>query len=374
MKKISLYIHIPFCDQKCYYCDFPSFAGKGNLKDSYIDALIKEIKLTPKNKIIDTIFIGGGTPSSLSENQLERLLSEIKKFLFDGKIEYTVECNPGSITEKKLNIMKKYGVNRISMGLQAIQNSLLKDIGRIHNFEVFKENFRLARECGFTNINVDLMFALPKQSIKQWKETLESIIKLNPEHISAYSLIIEEGTKFYNLNENKKLKLPSEDEEREMYHLTKNILNDYGYNQYEISNYSKSGLECRHNIIYWEMKNWIGLGSAASSHIDGERFTNYSSVEKYIECMKSGVSAKEEVHVNMEYENIEEFMFMGLRLVKGISEDDFEKRFGKSIDEIYKNKIDKFVLLGLLIRENRKIYFTEKGMEYSNNVMSEMLL
>lgn len=374
MKKISLYIHIPFCDQKCYYCDFPSFAGKGNLKDSYIDALIKEIRLTPKNKIIDTIFIGGGTPSSLSENQLERLLSEVKKFLFDGKIEYTIECNPGNITENKLNIMKKYGVNRISMGLQAIQNSLLKDIGRIHNFEVFKENFRLARECGFNNINVDLMFALPKQTIEQWKETLESIVNLSPEHISAYSLIIEQGTKFYNLNENRKLRLPNEDEEREMYHLAKKILEKYGYNQYEISNYSKNEMQCRHNIIYWKMKNWIGLGSAASSHIDGERVTNYSSIEKYIECMKNGISAKEEVHINMEYENIEEFMFMGLRLVKGISENDFEKRFGKSIDEVYKNKIDKFISLGLLARENKRIYLTEKGIEYSNNVMSEMLL
>lgn len=374
MKKISLYIHIPFCDQKCHYCDFPSFAGKGDLKDKYIEALKREIKLTPKNFLIDTIFIGGGTPSSLSEMQLENLLKEIRTFLFAGNIEYTVECNPGSITREKLEIMKKYGVNRLSMGLQAIQNNLLKDIGRIHSYEVFKENFELARSVGFKNINVDLMFALPNQKVSEWKESLESIIALEPEHISAYSLIIEEGTRFYSLYEKDRLRLPNEDDEREMYHMAKSTLKDSGYKQYEISNYAKEGFECRHNIIYWRMQNWIGLGSAASSHVDGERFTNCIEVEKYIQAMENGSSAREESHINKEYENIEEFMFMGLRMIEGISIREFERRFDKSVEEVYGSKIDKFVRLGLLKKDDKRIYLTDKGIEYSNNVMSEMIL
>ncbi|MGL5575125.1 MAG: radical SAM family heme chaperone HemW, partial [Sarcina sp.] len=267
MKNISLYIHIPFCDQKCHYCDFPSFAGKGDLKDRYIDSLIKEINQNINGYIngyiIDTIFIGGGTPSSLSAAQLEKLLINVNNFEFANDIEFTVECNPGSITKEKLNVMKKYGVNRLSMGLQAVQNTLLKDLGRIHSYEVFKENFALARECGFENINVDLMFGLPKQKVSEWKESLAMICSLNPEHISAYSLIIEEGTRFNKLYEADKLKLPTEDEEREMYHLAKETLLKNGFSQYEISNYSKEGFECRHNIAYWKMNNWLGLGSAA---------------------------------------------------------------------------------------------------------------
>ena len=374
MKNISLYIHIPFCDQKCHYCDFPSFAGKGDLKDRYINALIKEINQNTKNYIIDTIFIGGGTPSSLSAEQLEKLLINVNNFTFSDDVEFTIECNPGSITSKKLNVMKKYGVNRLSMGLQAVQNSLLKDIGRIHSYEVFKENFMLARECGFDNINVDLMFGLPRQKVSEWKESLEMILALNPEHISAYSLIIEDGTRFSKLYEQNKLKLPNEDEERQMYHLAKDILSKNDFSQYEISNYSKEGFECRHNIAYWKMNNWLGVGSAASSYIDGERFTNFSKIETYIEKIENNQSPREEESKNTMEENIEEFMFMGLRLIEGINEDEFEDRFNRIVDSYYKDILKKFILQGLLERKNRKIYLTEKGIEYSNMVMSEMLL
>lgn len=374
MKNISLYIHIPFCDQKCHYCDFPSFAGKGDLKDRYIDALIKEINQNIKGYIIDTIFIGGGTPSSLSAEQLEKLLSNVNNFTFANEMEFTVECNPGSITREKLNVMKKYGVNRLSMGLQAVQNTLLKDLGRIHSYEVFKENFTLARECGFENINVDLMFGLPKQKVSEWKESLDMVCSLNPEHISAYSLIIEEGTKFNKLYEDDKLKLPTEDAEREMYHLAKDTLLKNGFIQYEISNYSKEGLECRHNIAYWKMENWLGVGSAASSYMDGERFTNFSKIESYIEKIESDESPREEDSQNTVAENVEEFMFMGLRLIEGISEDEFEKRFNKTVDSYYADILKKFISQGLLKRESRRIYLTEKGIEYSNMVMSEMLL
>lgn len=374
MKNISLYIHIPFCDQKCHYCDFPSFAGKGDLKDRYINALIKEINQNTKNYIIDTIFIGGGTPSSLSAEQLEKLLINVNNFTFSDDVEFTIECNPGSITSQKLNVMKKYGVNRLSMGLQAVQNSLLKDIGRIHSYEVFKENFMLARECGFDNINVDLMFGLPRQKVSEWKESLEMILTLNPEHISAYSLIIEDGTRFSKLYEQNKLKLPNEDEERQMYHLAKDILSKNDFSQYEISNYSKEGFECRHNIAYWKMNNWLGVGSAASSYIDGDRFTNFSKIETYIEKIENNQSPREEESKNTMEENIEEFMFMGLRLIEGINEDEFEARFNRIVDSYYKDILKKFILQGLLERKNRKIYLTEKGIEYSNIVMSEMLL
>ncbi|MGL5069216.1 MAG: radical SAM family heme chaperone HemW [Sarcina sp.] len=374
MKNISLYIHIPFCDQKCHYCDFPSFAGKGDLKDRYIDALNKEINKNTNGYTIDTIFIGGGTPSSLSAIQLEKLLENVNKFEFAKDMEFTVECNPGSITKEKLDVMKKYGVNRLSMGLQAVQNTLLKDLGRIHSYEVFKENFKLARECGFDNINVDLMFGLPKQKVSEWKESLELICSLSPEHISAYSLIIEEGTRFNRLYEEDKLKLPNEEDERQMYHLAQKILLESDYNQYEISNYSKRNLECRHNIAYWKMNNWLGVGSAASSYMNGERFTNFSKIETYIEKMESGESQREEDNKNTVNENIEEFMFMGLRLLKGISEVEFETRFGQSVDSVYGDIMKKFITQNLLERKDKRIYLTKKGIEYSNMVMSEMIL
>ena len=375
MKNISLYIHIPFCDQKCYYCDFPSFAGKGGLKGQYVEALNKEIdNKNFKNYIIDTIFIGGGTPSSLEARELEIMLKKVNELNFSHDLEFTVECNPGSITKEKLNVMKKYGVNRLSMGLQAIQNTLLRDIGRIHSYEVFKENFNLARECGFNNINVDLMFALPGQKLNEWKESLELISSLKPEHISAYSLIIEDGTPFSRMYEQGKLKLPNEDVEREMYHMAKDILESNGMKQYEISNYSRENLECRHNLAYWDMKEWIGVGSAASSYIDGNRITNVSEIEEYILRIYENKSPEAENHMNTEKENIEEFMFMGLRKIDGISEKEFENRFNKSIDEIYKDIISKYIKEGLIIREDGRIKLTAKGIEYSNIIMADFLL
>lgn len=375
MKNISLYIHIPFCDQKCYYCDFPSFAGKGGLKGQYVEALNKEIdNKNLKDYIIDTIFIGGGTPSSLEARELEIMLKKVNELNFSDDLEFTVECNPGSITKEKLDVMKKYGVNRLSMGLQAVQNTLLRDIGRIHSYEVFKENFNLARECGFNNINVDLMFALPGQKLNEWKESLELISSLKPEHISAYSLIIEDGTPFSRMYEQGKLKLPNEDVEREMYHMAKDILESNGMKQYEISNYSRENLECRHNLAYWDMKEWIGVGSAASSYIDGNRITNVSEIGEYISRISKNKSPEAENHMNTEKENIEEFMFMGLRKIDGISEEKFENRFNKSIDDVYKDIISKYIEQGLIIREDNRIKLTAKGIEYSNVVMADFLL
>ncbi|EHK2399268.1 TPA: oxygen-independent coproporphyrinogen III oxidase [Clostridium perfringens] len=377
MDKISLYIHIPFCAQKCLYCDFPSFARKDHLRKAYIEALNKEIiNLREKhnNLEINTIFIGGGTPSVLESNELECLLKEIAKLNMAKDIEYSMECNPGNLTEEKLEVMKKYGVNRISMGLQAKQDNLLKGLGRIHNYKTFKENFLLAKKVGFNNINVDLMFGLPNQSLNEWEETLREIISLEPAHISAYSLIIEEGTTFYNLYENDKLKLPTEEEERKMYHLAKEILEENGFNQYEISNYAKEGKECRHNLAYWNMDNWIGVGSASASYINGKRIKNISSVEEYINSINEKREAVEEIINNSKNDNMEEFMFMGLRKINGIDENEFKNRFSMNINDVYGEILNKYIDEGLLIRGSGRIFLSEKGIEISNIIMADFLL
>ncbi|ELC8449795.1 radical SAM family heme chaperone HemW [Clostridium perfringens] len=377
MDKISLYIHIPFCAQKCLYCDFPSFARKDHLRKAYIEALNKEIiSLREKhnNLEINTIFIGGGTPSVLEADELECLLKEVAKLNMAKDIEYSMECNPGNLTEEKLEVMKKYGVNRISMGLQAKQDNLLKGLGRIHNYKTFKENFLLAKKVGFNNINIDLMFGLPNQRLNEWEETLREIISLEPAHISAYSLIIEEGTAFYNLYENDKLKLPTEEEERKMYHLAKKILEENGFNQYEISNYAKEGKECRHNLAYWNMDNWIGVGSAAASYINGKRIKNISSVEEYINSINEKGEAVEEIITNSKNDNMEEFMFMGLRKINGIDENEFKKRFSMNINDVYGEILNKYIDEGLLIRESGRIFLSEKGIEISNIIMADFLL
>lgn len=377
MDKISLYIHIPFCAQKCLYCDFPSFARKDHLRKAYIEALNKEIiSLREKynNLEINTIFIGGGTPSVLEADELECLLKEVAKLNMAKDIEYSMECNPGNLTEEKLEVMKNYGVNRISMGLQAKQDNLLKGLGRIHNYKTFKENFLLAKKVGFNNINVDLMFGLPNQRLNEWEETLREIISLEPAHISAYSLIIEEGTTFYNLYENDKLKLPTEEEERKMYHLAKKILEENGFNQYEISNYAKEGKECRHNLAYWNMDNWIGVGSAAASYINGKRIKNISSVEEYINSINEKGEAVEEIINNSKNDNMEEFMFMGLRKINGIDENEFKKRFSMNINDVYGEILNKYIDEGLLIRDSGRIFLSEKGIEISNIIMADFLL
>lgn len=377
MDKISLYIHIPFCAQKCLYCDFPSFARKDHLRKAYIEALNKEIiSLREKynNLEINTIFIGGGTPSVLEADELECLLKEVAKLNMAKDIEYSMECNPGNLTEEKLEVMKNYGVNRISMGLQAKQDNLLKGLGRIHNYKTFKENFLLAKKVGFNNINVDLMFGLPNQRLNEWEETLREIISLEPAHISAYSLIIEEVTAFYNLYENDKLKLPTEEEERKMYHLAKKILEENGFNQYEISNYAKEGKECRHNLAYWNMDNWIGVGSAAASYINGKRIKNISSVEEYINSINEKGEAVEEIINNSKNDNMEEFMFMGLRKINGIDENEFKKRFSMNINDVYGEILNKYIDEGLLIRDSGRIFLSEKGIEISNIIMADFLL
>ena len=374
MGVMSLYIHIPFCKQKCLYCDFPSYSGKEQFMDEYIDALNKEILRKAHQYTVNSIFIGGGTPSYLNNSILEKLLATLNKLNLKENIEFTVECNPGTLDKENLSIMKKYNVNRISMGLQSTKNSVLKEIGRIHSYEEFRNNYFLARECGFDNINVDLMFGLPNQTFEDWKKSLEEVATLESAHISAYSLIIEEGTHFYDLYKNDKLKLPDEDKERLMYLATKEILNKYGYHQYEISNFAKTGKECFHNKVYWKCDEYLGLGVSASSFIDKKRIKNIDDIQDYIEKIKRNEDVTEEIHVNDINDNMEEFIFMGLRMIEGIEINEFKERFNKDIYEIYRDIIEKNIKKELLIYSSGKLFLSSKGMEISNYVMSDFIL
>lgn len=374
MKEVALYIHIPFCKQKCFYCDFPSYARKDDLMSDYIEALLIELKEKIKDYEVRSLFIGGGTPSYLNEENLSKLMKGIKNINFIEDAEKTIECNPGTVSEEKFNIMKGGGINRLSFGLQTTKNNLLKGIGRIHTFEAFEDNYNLARSVGFNNINIDMMFGLPNQSVKDWTDSLEEVAKLNPEHISAYSLIIEEGTPLYKLYNEDKLKLPSEEEEREMYKKCKNILIENGYHQYEISNYAKEGKECLHNEVYWMCNEYIGVGASSSSYIDGKRIKNIDDLREYIKRIGSGKSIVDEEIINTKNDNIEEFMFMGLRMNCGIEEEEFKRRFHTDVDNVYKDVIEGNINKGLLERKRGRIYLTDKGIELSNMVMSDMIL
>ena len=374
MKEVALYIHIPFCKQKCFYCDFPSYARKDDLMSDYIEALLIELKEKIKAYKVRSLFIGGGTPSYLNEENLSKLMKGLKNINFIEDAEKTIECNPGTVSEEKFNIIKDGGINRLSFGLQTTKNNLLKGIGRIHTFEAFKDNYNLARSVGFNNINIDMMFGLPNQSVKDWTDSLEEVAKLNPEHISAYSLIIEEGTPFYKLYNEDKLKLPSEEEEREMYKKCKDILIENGYHQYEISNYAKEGKECLHNEVYWMCDEYIGVGASSSSYIDGKRIKNIDDLREYIKRIGSGESIVDEEIINTKNDDIEEFMFMGLRMNCGIKEKEFKRRFNTDVDNVYKDVIEGNINKGLLERKRGKIYLTDKGIELSNMVMSDMIL
>lgn len=374
MKNKSLYVHIPFCKQKCFYCDFPSFSGKETLIDDYLNSLEKEVNLRVGDTAISTIFIGGGTPTYLNLKELNKLSTIMKKINLKSGGEFTVECNPGTLNEEKLKILKDMGVNRLSIGLQAVQDRLLKEIGRIHSYEEFKKNFTLARKLGFNNINVDLMFALPDQSLEDLEETLGEIINLEPEHISCYSLIVEEGTIFYKLFDDGKLNVPDEELERNMYLKSLDTLKQNGYNQYEISNFSKPGYECKHNIVYWSLDDYIGVGSGAHSYVDEKRISNYTSIDKYIKLIRENGNAIEDVFENSIKDDMEEFMFMGLRKIEGVSKEEFRKRFKKDIHEVYGDVIFLHIKNKLLIEDDEKVYLTGRGIEVSNYVMKDFIL
>lgn len=374
MKKISLYIHIPFCKQKCKYCDFSSYSGKEDVMSKYVDALNIEINNTSKEYSFNTIFIGGGTPSYLPYEELEKLLKNVSSLNLEKDAEFTVECNPGTLTKEKLELMKKYKVNRLSLGLQSSNESLLKSLGRIHSFTEFKENYDLVRQVGFKNVNVDLMFGLPGQTLKDFEETLSSVVELNPEHISAYSLIVEEGTTFYNLYEKGRLDLPSEEEERAMYEYAVEYLASKGYKQYEISNFSKEDKECKHNLVYWELGEYLGCGVSSASLLDETRTKNYDKIEDYILSVEKTSNGVEETNHLSKEDLMEEFMFLGLRKTSGVSEKEFLERFNISMESLYKDVINNHIKKGLLNKDNGKIYLNKEGIQLSNYVMSDFLL
>lgn len=373
-KKISLYIHMPFCKQKCLYCDFTSYTCKEQLMVDYIKALAKEISIVTDKKIIKTIFIGGGTPTYLSLEALNLLKESLDKVQKTEDVEFTVEGNPGTFTEEKLKVLKSTGVNRLSIGLQCFQNSMLKMLGRIHTVEEFEESFKMARKLGFNNINVDLMFGLPNQKLNQWRETLENVVKLSPEHLSCYSLIIEEGTPFYKMYEKDILSIPGEDEEREMYDYCINFLREKGFFQYEISNFAKPNNECKHNLVYWNLEEYLACGVSAHSYIDGKRVRNTNSIEEYIKSIEENILPQAEVHINTQKEEIEEFIFMGLRKSEGISMTKFRKRFKQDIFSIYKNSIEKYLKSNLLLIKGDNLYLSKEAISVSNTILCDFVL
>lgn len=372
MKETGVYIHIPFCKSKCFYCDFLSFDNMQEKFEVYTNALVLEIQKAEflKDYKIKSIFIGGGTPTILEPYMLSNIIKEIMKYDVDENAEITIEANPGTLNTFMLKKLKSLGVNRLSMGLQSCNDDMLKSLGRIHSYEVFLENYNRAINCGFENISIDLMFSLPKQTNEIWVDTLEKITSIKPKHISAYSLIIEEKTVFYELYNKGKLIIPNEDVDRKMYEDLKNILKQNGYIQYEISNFSKPKYESIHNSIYWERGNYIGFGLGAHSFFEGQRFNNTCDFEKYIILNDK---TENRISLNKE-EAIEEFIFLGLRMTKGISISKFQREFGENILNIYGNKILKLKENNLLDIRNDFIFLTDKGIDVSNMVFTEILI
>ena len=371
-RDLELYIHIPFCVKKCAYCDFLSGPANKETIEEYVQALIREIKSVESMKEmyqVVTIFVGGGTPSVLEGEQIERIFEAIReRFGLDDESEITIEANPGTVTREKMQAYKRAGINRISFGLQSANNEELKKLGRIHTYEEFLESYMLAREEGFDNINIDLISAIPNQTVESWKSTVDKILKLQPEHISAYSLIVEEGTPFekmYGEDGSKKEELPSEEEERMIYQKTKEWLKEAGYERYEISNYAKKGYACRHNLGYWERKEYLGLGLGASSFIGNVRFQNTSEMKIYLQCADNEEKRIENREVLTKEEELEETIFLGLRKMQGILKREVESFCGE--------QIEKMICQGFLEEKEGRIRLTDKGIDISNYVFAEIL-
>ncbi len=380
-RELELYIHIPFCVKKCAYCDFLSGPASDQQIEEYVQALIEEIryyKEVAKNYEVSTVFWGGGTPSLLTGEQMKVLMEALgQTFFIRQNAEITMEANPGTVTVEKLRAYQKAGINRISFGLQSVDNEELKMLGRIHTYEEFLESYDAARKAGFQNINVDLISAIPKQTVSSWEQTLQTIISLQPEHISAYSLIVEEGTPFAKLyGEGCELEhlLPSEEEERRMYERTEELLQEAGYHRYEISNYAKEGYECQHNLGYWERKEYLGLGLGASSLIEETRFHNTDVMEEYLRDASNPILLRKEQEKLDRQEQMEEFVFLGLRKIRGIQEEKFTEMFGEDIWDCYGKNLERVIKEGLLEREEGVLRLTRKGIDVSNYVFYEILL
>lgn len=377
LHKIGLYIHIPFCKAKCHYCDFNSLAGKEDSIPSYFHAMGQELKgYTDRLKSyrIKSIFIGGGTPSLVSPHHIYAVMSLLSQsFNVEKGAEISIEANPGTLTFEKLTSFRNAGINRLSMGLQAWQQNILNKLGRIHSADEFAENFRQARKAGFTNINVDLIFGIPGQDLRDWDHTLEEVIKLAPEHISCYSLKVEEGTVFGQMYEQGTLNLMDEELDREMYYKTIEKLGQYGYKHYEISNFAKPGLECKHNMVYWNAQEYIGVGAGAHSYFEGVRYSNKYDLEEYMNCIFEGDNPVEEQQKIYKNDRIVEFVILGLRLTDGISLNEFRERFGEDIFNLYGDKINLLLKRKLIEICADRIKLTSLGLDLANQVFVEFV-
>lgn len=392
-KELELYLHIPFCVRKCAYCDFLSAPADEAARKEYVDALLMEIQGYKETYYVPyrvtTVFIGGGTPSLLTAKQITEIFAALhQSFRLADTAEITIEVNPGTITEEKLRSWKAAGINRLSIGLQSADNEELKMLGRIHTWEEFMETYTLAREKGFENINIDLISAIPGQTEASWENTLTRAARLDPEHISAYSLIVEEGTPFYERygepdgqravdvidTVNPELpSLPDEDTERAIYEMTAGILLHYGYHRYEFSNYAKKGYECRHNLGYWERKEYLGIGLGASSFVKGSRYHNTEDISSYLKKVQGREEIKEDVEQLSTADEIEEFMFLGLRETKGISISRFEQLYKQSIFDVYGTELEKLTEGELLTVDGDHIRLTGRGIDVSNLVFIEFM-
>ena len=381
----GLYIHIPFCVQKCRYCDFLSFPAGEDEKADYVTLLCEELEKRStcfSDHSIATVYVGGGTPSCLSAEQMNRIFEKVKAcYRLQEEAEVTVEVNPGTVEGEKLLAYRDMGVNRLSIGLQSTHDSLLKTLGRIHTLEDFLHTYHGARKAGFDNISVDLMSALPGQNKEMLRTTLEQVIALQPEHISCYSLIVEEGTPFYRMRD--QMCFPDEEEDREMYEMTGRMLTEAGYRRYEISNYAKEGKTSVHNSSYWKRVPYLGVGLGASSFIEEHRFSNPSSMPEYRQMVAAGLGKDhlqiwkmadpDTVTALSKEDCMEEFMFLGLRMMEGVSEAEFMDCFGESVDRVYGAVLSELVRDKLLVREDGRIFLTGYGIDVSNYVFEKFL-
>ena len=376
-KDLGLYLHVPFCMKKCGYCDFLSWKGTEEEQETYVQGLLKEIESYrefAKGYKVSTVFLGGGTPSILSGEQIERILGAVSDvFMMDKHAEITLETNPGTVTEEKLRSYKKAGINRLSIGLQSVKNENLKLLGRIHTYEEFLQSYELARQEGFKNISVDLISSLPGQTLEFWKEELQEIVRLNPEHVSVYQLMLEEGTPFYETYADHPELLPDEEVSREIYLSTGRILSEAGYEQYEISNYAKPGQESRHNLKYWDRADYLGLGLGAASMVRNIRMTNTRDLKTYLEHCSQPKPMRKDVQFLEEPRQMEEFMFLGLRKTRGVCRKAFHRVFGRDMDMVYEKTLAKCLENGMLKEHKDRVFLSEEGVLVSNLVLSEFL-
>ncbi|TVY09142.1 radical SAM family heme chaperone HemW [Paenibacillus cremeus] len=373
----AVYIHIPFCTNKCHYCDFNSYVLKGQPVMDYLDALEREMEQTVRQippGEIETIFVGGGTPTVLLPDQMAIFLKRVREYFPNqaSNLEITMEANPGTTDLEKLQAMKEGGVNRISFGVQSFNNALLEGIGRIHNTDDVYRSLDNAKRVGFTNLSIDLMFGLPKQTLDVMRDTLKEALALNLPHYSIYSLKVEENTLFHTLYQRGQLPLPEEDEEVEMFNLIMNQLKTAGYGQYEISNFAKPGFESRHNAMYWRNQSYYGLGAGAHGYMHGRRHVNIKGVQPYIDATRSGLPILELNEVS-EAEAMEDFMMVGLRMLSGVRDADFEAQFGRKLEAVFGTVLDKFLRLGLLERTVEGYRLTASGIPLGNEVFGEFL-